>query len=98
MDMTYPERVVGNGEIESQKRFYEMLAEQLIDNTYDTTARRSSPRSGRSSSPANSEQARAPINPLDGTPRMGIGPHVTPTKRKRKRKDGTETKKALQGE
>ena len=35
---------------------------------------------------------------INGAPICGIALHVTPTKKRRKKKDGTETKSLLQGE
>ena len=35
---------------------------------------------------------------INGAPRCGISTHVTPTKKRRKKRDGTETQYFLQGE
>jgi hypothetical protein len=72
---------------ESQHEFYTVLAEELIDNTFDQPvhARRSS----SSSSPSAVSQ--------NGFVRAGVGPHLTPTRRKRKKRDGTLTNHVHQG-
>jgi Transposase IS4 len=65
-----------------QRAFYEQLADQLIDNSFDSVRLRDRP--------------SALVTP--GVPtRSGIGAHLTPTKKKRKRKSGTSTTFALQG-
>ena len=65
----------------SPNAFYSMLAEQLIDNNYTSTATRAS--------------TARPVR--DDVTASGIGPHLTPTNRKRKRQDGTLTGCAFQG-
>ncbi|KAG7352187.1 hypothetical protein IV203_008235 [Nitzschia inconspicua] len=86
MGLTYPR---GGARDESQKLFYERLAEELILNQYDLARR-----VARSSNELADGLGHCPpvINKLDGTPRMGTHAHLTPTKRKRK---GTNF--ALQG-
>jgi hypothetical protein len=75
---------------ESQKDFYTLLAEELIDNTFDSPRRRTRHSEGVSdTSPV--------LNRSTGMARAGVGAHLTPTKRKRKTKDGQETKHKLQG-
>lgn len=75
---------------EPEHQFYTFLAEELIDNTYDSMARRSSRQSNASEegTPTSATRAIAP----SGRPRAGINIHLTPTKRRRK-----ETKYLLQG-
>jgi hypothetical protein len=74
-----------NAQTEDQKEFYGHLAAELIDNTYDTVGTRRSP--GKNSA----------ICQVVGVPRAGEGPHLTPTRRKRKDKDGKETNHSFQG-
>lgn len=62
-------------------KFYGQLAEHLIDNKYGITHTRS----------ARNDVSVADIHT------SGIGPHLKPTSRKRKRQDGSATKWALQG-
>jgi hypothetical protein len=65
-----------------QADFYTDLAEELIDNTFD--GRQVRPRPG--------------IIQQDLGPNIaGIGPHLAPTDRKRRKKDGTATPFSLQG-
>ena len=62
--------------------FYATLAEQLIDNKYCTTSTRN----------------REDVNDVDeSVTKSGIGPHLTPTIRKRKKHDGTVTNFLYQG-
>ena len=79
------------GSLESQSDFYTALAEELIDNTFDQAinARRSSARSLFAA-------GQSAVSP-NGFARAGVGPHLTPTKRKRKRNDGTILKHLHQG-
>jgi hypothetical protein len=79
---------------EKQKRFYSLLAQELIDNKYDTIG---SNGSGRRSRAEDCPEARARFMSNDGPARCGSGPHVTPTKRRRKRSDGTITRNLFQG-
>lgn len=63
---------------ETQKEFYTLLAEELIDNTYDNDgllARRQRPVRGAEGSPTLAHGT--------GIPRAGVTSHITPTKRKR---------------
>lgn len=63
---------------ETQKEFYTYLAEELIDNTYDSLIR-----SGRQTWPTN--QTPSPVlATATGRPRSGVYAHLTPTKLKRK--------------
>lgn len=61
--------------------FYERLAEQLIDNEFGSVQRRS----------------QVVDVPGPDVTKSGIGPHLTPTSRKRKRQDGTVSNCVLQG-
>ena len=68
----------GDDRQESQGDFYTLLAEELIDNIYDTRTRRSPNEDG-------------------GVARRSTTPHLTPTRKKRKRRDGTQTNHSVQG-
>ena len=72
----------------TQREFYEDLAEQLIDNAYDGLGRRHRASDGGTPSPA-----RAPTNDHSS----GVDAHLTPTKRKKRTRDGLETKYTMQG-
>ena len=63
---------------ETEKEFYVNLAEELIDNDYDVPAFRRRRRHSVGPSPP------AVAYSQDGTPRSGLGVHLTPTKRLRK--------------
>ena len=65
----------------SPNEFYSLLAEELIDNNYCIPGTRS-----RTYRPEHSDVTAS-----------GIGPHLTPTIRKRKRQDGTVLNALLQG-
>jgi hypothetical protein len=73
---------------EKQREFYELLAEEMIDNTHDLRGRRHAP---------NSVTGSPELITPDGHMRTGIGAHLTPTKRKRKTKDGKDTSYMQQG-
>ncbi len=62
---------------ESQKEFYTLLSEELIDNTYDYEGQR--PRRT-----ANDSSASPTLAPGTGVPRGGVNSHITPTKKRRK--------------
>src|SRR5210317_412382 len=72
---------------ETQKTFHSYLAEELIDNCYDNQ------RSMRATSQNSVDSSLVFASP---TARSGLGIHLTPTKRKRKRK-GCETQQLYQG-
>lgn len=72
----------------NQRHFYEQLATELIDNFYDRPYLRLSG-SDRGSDKGDS--------PNDRRISSGIGVHLTPTRAKRKTKEGVVTKYALQG-
>ena len=68
----------GDGAQETEKDFYEWLAEELIDNNYGSISpvrRRRRQNDGNPSPDAISN---------DGNPRSGINYHLTPTKKRRK--------------
>lgn len=65
----------------SPNDFYSRLAEQLVDNNYMTTVRRSMTRD-------------VIVNDVCAS---GVGPHLTTTSRKRKRADGSTTNYSYQG-
>jgi hypothetical protein len=76
---------------EKQKEFYSFLAEELIDNNYDSVGGQ-----GRTME-ENVQERRGPSTVSNtGLPRCGSGPHLTPTKRKRYHK-GELTKNLYQG-
>jgi hypothetical protein len=70
----------------AQRSFYEHLSMELIDNTFDTRAGRTK----RSSPSAVARHQSRPTMGIDAT-------HVAPTKRRRKKQDGTVTPYLLQG-
>jgi hypothetical protein len=78
---------------ETQKEFYSALAVELIDNTYDTVG---SGRRGRNAEPVDDLESQSNLLRNNGVPRCGIGAHVSPTKKKRKR-EGLPTKQLQQG-
>ena len=89
------------GTTETQADFYNYLAEEMIDNTYDRFMMRSA--EGRRRNIVDSDdETFDDNNPLfgkiNGAPRCGIYLHVTPTKRRRKKRDRRETQYLLQGE
>jgi hypothetical protein len=76
---------------ETQKEFYTLLAEELIDNSYDIRSMRIRTRGDMYQSPV-----RPGISVRTGTPTSGVGPHLTPTKKKRM-ENGVTTNKVKQG-
>jgi hypothetical protein len=80
---------------EVQKSFYAALAEELIDNNYDSVGRAES-RRNRGEIPVDNNSPT--ISRSTGVSRSGIYAHLTPTKKRRKRRDGVETKYTLQGQ
>ena len=79
------------GTHETQANFYLALAEELIDNTYDE------PNSTRARNNVNRSPSDPMFNHATGTARSGVSTHLTPTKKKRKTKDGCITNHAKQG-
>lgn len=75
---------------ESQSEFYNLLAEELIDNTHDEGARRRQRAITLTPSPS-------ATNDRTGAGRSGVELHLTPTRAKRRRKDGSLTNHGLQG-
>jgi hypothetical protein len=77
---------------ETQKEFYSLLAEELIDNTYDDE--------GLIARRRRNQEDGTDISPLlyrgSGMPRSGVNSHITPTKRKRTVK-GQQTSYLMQG-
>ena len=73
----------------------------MIDNTYDRFMMRSA-EGGRRTIVDYDDGTFDDDNPLfdqiNCAPRCGIDLHVTPTKKRRKKRDGTETQYLLQGE
>ena len=76
------------GTTELEKDFYTKLSEELIDNNYDTIGMRARRRNRGEETPAAIDR---------GLARAGLHAHLTPTKKKRKRRDGTITNYKLQG-
>ena len=74
----------------SQSDFYRDLAEELIDNNFDRLGTRQGA-AQQPSSPSNLFDSRT------GQPRAGVAAHLTPTKKKRKRKNGDLMNHAKQG-
>lgn len=77
---------------ETQSEFYTLLAEELIDNTFDEGLR-----SRRATTTAIGKASPEVLDTRTGAGRSGIYAHLTPTKRKRRRADGTLTNHSLQG-
>jgi hypothetical protein len=77
-----------------QSDFYIALSEELIDNTFD---RGVGGVSGRRSSAEEPGGSPSLFHKATGNPRAGIFAHLTPTKKKRKRKDGVVTNHSKQG-
>jgi hypothetical protein len=80
---------VGQNSAESQKEFYGRLAAELIDNTYDIVG------GGRRS--INSGTIVGDDTDRQSPPKCGIDAHLTPTKLKRKDRDGNCTPYGRQG-
>ena len=72
----------GSRDCMTPNEFYSILAEQLIDNKYCTTFTRSQD---------------VAADEVSSITLSGIGPHLTPTNRKRKRSDGSITNCSYQG-
>ena len=83
-----------------QADFYNYLAVEMIDNTYDRFMIRHAEGRRRTIVDYDDDYIDDE-NPLfgqiNGAPRCVIALHVTPTKKRRKKSDGTETKYLLQG-
>ena len=77
-------------QVENQKSFYTLLAEELIDNILDAV----NPRD-RSSTPRRAEFAQLLFD-RTGDPRAGVSVHLTPTKRKKQTAMGQITSFSLQ--
>lgn len=75
---------------EKQRQFYELLAEEMIDNQHDQVRTRGSLESA-------TLVGSPELVTASGHLRSGISAHITPTKRKRKTKDGQNTRFMLQG-
>ena len=83
-----------NGTAETQADFYNYLAEDMVDNTCNMFMIRSE--EGRRRTIVDyDDETFDDNNPLfgriNGAPRCGISLHVTPTKKRRNKRDGTET-------
>ena len=77
---------------ETQSEFYEDLATELIDNTYDTVGG-----GRRRTSQGNSTGSPVSLTDNCGRVRCGVDHHVTPTKRKKKKRNGDVTNHSMQG-
>ena len=79
------------GTTETQADFYNYLAEEMIDNTYDRFIMRSA-EERRWNSVDSDDKNSGDDNPLicriNGAPSCGIVLHVTPTNNRRKKRDG----------
>ena len=93
VDAWYAWNLCTGNTTETQKEFYSLLAEELIDNRCDSID------SGQRGRNRRDEDAIMPESLLlaDGLPRCGVSAHLTPTKRKKRKKDGTITPYTLQG-
>jgi Transposase IS4 len=81
-----------NEAIETQKTFYGTLAAEMIDNTYDKVA------VGRNKRQRDDVERISPaVCRTTGAPRAGVSIHLTPTKKQRKKRDGTLTVQCKQG-
>ena len=90
-----------NRTAETQSNFYNYLTEEMIDNNYNRFMIRSA--EGRRRTIVDSDDKTVnDKNPLfgriNGAPRFGISLHVTPTKKRRNKRDGKDTQYLLQGE
>ena len=81
------------GSTELQSEFYVRLAEELIDNNIDSRLQ-CQRNSGEDGSDSNDE---SPVMTCTGRVRAGISCHLTPTKRRRRTRDGELTVQRLQG-
>jgi hypothetical protein len=84
---------------ETQKDFYSLLADEFIDNNYDNRRGPAVRGIARSSQQQNEDDSStiSGLTSASGLPRCGVHSHLTPTKRKRRRKDGSMTMSLLQG-
>ena len=81
------------GSTELQSEFYVRLAEELIDNNINSQLQ-CQRKSGEDGSDSNDE---SPVMTCTGRVRAGISCHLTPTKRRRRTRDGELTAQRLQG-
>ena len=88
------------GTAETQADFYNYLAEEMIDNTYNMFMTWSAVER-RKNIVDSDDETFYDDNPLfgriNGAPSCGISLHATPTKNRRKKRDGTENQYLLQG-
>lgn len=82
------------GTQEKQKEFYTSLSEELIDNTYDRVHNRRRRRLEEQDTNARSPEL---FDRTTGNPRAGTAAHLTPTKRRKTARDGSELPYSLQG-
>ena len=85
---------------ENQADFYNYISEEMIDNTYDKFTIQSSEGRRRNivdSDDENFDDDNPLFGRINGAPRCGIALHVTPTNKRRKNRDGTETQYLIQG-
>ena len=87
---------------ETQKEFYMLLSEELIDNEFDNRNEAGRYRRDAARSRARRAAGDPSLSPTlaAGTrvSRYGVSAHITPTKQKRTLKDGTLTKYLFQGQ
>ena len=82
---------------EAQKDFYSCLAEELIDNQFDTVTTCRSLFASAAQKAALDAALQQNLVATDGLPQSGTSIHLTPTKKKRKLCDGTRTNFLKQG-
>jgi hypothetical protein len=80
--------------VEKQKDFYLSLAEELIDNTYDSS--RPSLRNAGANNNNNNNNESPTLDWATGAARCGVYAHLTPTKRFRRDKHGVPTRNRYQ--
>ena len=81
-----------DGQVESQKEFYGHLAAELIDNQTERESR-----AGRLSDEFSVGIHNPAVDYATGQPRSGVDAHISPTKRKKKRKNPDSKGFSLQG-
>jgi hypothetical protein len=89
VDTWYAWNLCTGNTTEKQKDFYSLLAEELIDNRYDSIGSGQRVQNRRDDPELLLDDA--------GLPRCGVYAHLTPTKKKKRKKDGTLTTFTLQG-
>ena len=86
---------------ETQSDFYKYFPEEMINNTYDRFMMRSAEETRMTivdSDDKKFDDNKPLFGRINGPPICGIALHMTPTKKRRKKRNGTETEYSLQGE